>query len=154
MDEFITRWHFVRSETLEILGSLDDSQLQFKPDGDKWQALFYQFSCMARTQLVYAIAAETGVMDFAVFGSKDLPSKDDYQTREALTSFLHASDKRWLKSLANNHGGVMWPDAQKSLNLHIAALTEHERLHHGQLISYFTLAGFELPKGFKRNWAL
>lgn len=31
---------------------------------------------------------------------------------------------------------------------------DDERLHHGQFISYFTLAGFELPKGFKSNWDL
>lgn len=73
LSAFINGWNFTRSETLEILNSLDDERLLFKPKGEKWQ---------------------------------------------------------------------------------LASLSEHERLHHGQFISYFTLAGFELPKAFKSNWAL
>ena len=154
MEEFIERWKFVRSETLELLQSLDNEQLQFKPEGEKWQPLFYQFSCMARTQLVYAHAARSGAMDFSLFASSELPSKTDYQTVDTLLSFLANSNQDWLSALRANKDGVMWPDSKKSATIHIASLSEHERLHHGQLISYFTIAGFELPSEFKRNWAL
>jgi len=154
MDEFLKRWSFVRSETIELLDSLDDEQLVFKPEGAKWQALYFQFGCMGRTQLVYAMAAETGVMDFSLFGSKDLPSKIDNQAKASLASFLKTCNDKWIEAISHNTAGVKWPDGSKPIELHVATLAEHERLHHGQLISYFTLAGFDLPANFKRNWAL
>lgn len=154
MDEFLKRWNFVRSETIEILNSLDDERLTFKPEGEKWQALYFQFGCIGRTQLVYATAAETGLMDFSLFRSKNLPSKTDNQTKVSLESLLTTSNEKWVEVIHRSTAGVKWPDGNKSIQLHIAALAEHERLHQGQLISYFTLAGFELPSNFKRNWAL
>ena len=88
MDVFIKRWQFTRSETIEILQSLTDEQLQFKPDGEKWQPIFHQFGCIARTQLIYAKAAESGVMDFSLFGSPDMPDKDTKQAQgEILIKF-------------------------------------------------------------------
>ena len=95
MDEFLKRWQFVRSESLEILHSLNDEQLLFKPEGDKWQPLYYQFACMGRTQLVYAKASKTGKMNFADFGSTDLPNKHEFQTAEKLDDFLKNCDKEW-----------------------------------------------------------
>jgi hypothetical protein len=154
MDEFIARWNFVRFETLEILDTLTDEQLQFKPTGDTWQPLFYQFGCIGRTQLVYAKAVESGQMDLSLFGSSSLPNKDDNQSKERIINFLEKCNQSWLRAMSVNNNGVEWPAGRISLLLHISSLAEHERLHHGQLISYFTLTGFKLPKNFKSNWAL
>lgn len=154
MEEFIKRWQFTRSETMELAKSLDDEQLQFKPEGNKWQTMFHQFGCIGRTQLIYAKAAETGVMDFSLFGTNEMPSKDKHQTSQEIIAFLNDCNSAWLNALSQNGSGVIWPDGVKTAELHIMSLAEHERLHHGQLISYFTMAGIELPTGFKRNWAL
>ncbi len=154
MDEIIDRWRFVRSETLELLDVLNDEQLLLKPEGDTWQPMYYQFACIARTQLVYAKAAESGVMDFGLFASPLMPNKHDYQTKEQLIELLNMSEDDWKEAVDKNTVVVKWPDAHKSIEVHVMSLAEHERLHHGQLISYFTLLGIELPRSFKRNWAL
>lgn len=157
MDAYIRRWNFIRGETLEILEALDDEKLLFKPEGERWRPLFYQFGCIARTQLIYAEAAKTGKMDFALFGSNKFPEKYENKTVADIKELLNQADTAWLAALAQNEGGVAWPADQRGklpLLLHIQALAEHERLHHGQLISYFTLAGFNLPPEFKNNWAL
>jgi hypothetical protein len=154
MDGFIKRWQFTRSETIEILNALTDEQLQFKPEGDGWQTIYHQFGCIGRTQLVYAKAAEKGLMDFSLFGSSEIPSKDINQTVNSILLFLEDANSVWLDAVINSVDGVIWPDGKKAIELHISNLAEHERLHHGQLVTYFTLAGFELPAGFKNNWAL
>jgi hypothetical protein len=154
MNDFINRWQFTRSETIEILQSLTDEQLQFKPEGKKWQSIFHQFGCIARTQLIYAKAAESGQMDFSLFSSPDMPDKDTMQTQDEILKLLSESNNSWLAAVSKNSDGVQWPDGSKPIEIHIMSLAEHERLHHGQLISYFTLAEFELPPNFKRNWAL
>jgi hypothetical protein len=93
-------------------------------------------------------------MDFSLFGSSEIPSKDINQTVNSILLFLEDADSTWLDAVINNDNGVIWPDGKKAIELHITSLAEHERLHHGQLVTYFTLAGFELPAGFKNNWAL
>lgn len=154
----IRSWNFVRSETLEILDSLDDKKLQFKPSGEKWQPLYHQFGCIGRTQLVYTKAIQEGKMDFSWFSSPDLPKKDQFETKEDIKKFLQQTDRTWTLNIRQKRDKenfkIKWPGVNQPLIVQISSLVAHERIHHGQFISYFTLAGFELPKGFKSNWAL
>lgn len=160
MDEtkqsFINRWQFTRSETLEILENLDNKQLRFRPEGDHWQPLSYQFTCSARTQLIYAKAIREGKMDFSWFSSPEFPSKDAFGTKDEIRDVLNAANKTWLDILGNATADttIAWPDFSAPLVLHISNLLEHERMHLGQLVSYHTMADYKLPPNFKRNWAL
>lgn len=154
MDEYIKRWQFTRSETIEILKVLTNKQLQFKPDGEKWQTLYHQFGCIGRTQLIYAKAAATGNMDFTLFSSNEIPNKDASQTQTDIFTFLKEANKLWLDALSHNKNGVKWPDGNKRIELHIMSLAEHERIHHGQIIAYFTFFNIALPTEFRINWAL
>ncbi len=163
---FVRGWNFTRGETLEILNSLTDAKLKFKPGNpsikvaqdNRFQTLAYQFACIGRTQLVYTKAIQTGWMDFSLFSSPEMPSKVDFKTKGELLKFLGKTDKEWIEMVRSRREQedfeVKWPGFNKSLVNHIASLAEHERIHHGQIISYFSLAGFELPEAFKRNWAL
>ena len=153
IDEILDEWHFVRSETLELFHALNDQQLQFTPPGDKWQPLFYQFACIGRTQVVYTKALQTGVMDIAYFSDEQLPNKHEHNTQAKLQKLLAEADEAF-GAAAKVVSHVAWPDRELSTVRHIAKLISHERLHHGQLISYFTLAGIDLPYDFKQNWAL
>lgn len=160
MDEieqkFIKRWRFTRGETLEILENLTDEQLRFKPQGEQWQPMAYQFACCVRTQLVYAKAVRESKMDFSWFGSEEFPSKDALTTKDEIRDLLHKADQAWLDALESTAADakIAWPDFSAPLVLHISNLLEHERMHLGQLISYHTMAGYELPPNFTRNWAL
>ncbi len=147
-------WQFVRSETLEILNALDDDRLAFCPSGDQWQPVSYQFACIARTQVVYANALQDGVMDFAAFGDASLPSKQSLRTKSELQEILHDAEALWQNAIQSGAPTVAWPGVSRSAASHVYRLASHERIHHGQLISYFTLAGWDLPEQFKRNWAL
>ena len=154
--DMIAGWAFTRSESHEILASLSDEQLQFQPTGAKWRPLYYQFGCMARTQLVYAAAVESGVMDYSLFSSSELPSKTAIQDGAGLAALLNEANKHWLRVLKSRaaEDAIRWPDHTRSVARHIGSLAEHERLHHGQIIGYFSTAGINLPAGFKGNWAL
>ena len=153
LQEAIEYWIFTRSETRELLNSLTDEQLLFTPEGPKWQPLYYQFTCMLRVQLVYAKALRTGTMDFAYFVDEALPGKHVLKTRQELNTAFDNAMEIWKSSIATGDG-VRWLDQEISAAGHISRLVGHERLHHGQIISYFTLAGYELPTNFKQTWAL
>ncbi|HLZ15237.1 MAG TPA: DinB family protein [Candidatus Saccharimonadales bacterium] len=152
-DEAMREWRLARAETLELLGALSDQDLLFRPVGAKWQPLYYQFACMARSQLVYARALQTGKMDFAYFTDPMLPDKQVQNDQERLKALFTQAERAWLTAVQTGTG-VQWPEYTLSLPAHIYRLISHERLHHGQLISYFTMAELELPEHFKQNWAL
>jgi hypothetical protein len=156
---FVRQWNFVRSETLEILISLSDEQLLFQPTGtDKWQPLYYQFTCIARTQMVYAKAIKEGKMSFNWFESDEFPDKHEIKTKQGLKDLLNKADTMWSAAIVERRRDedfqIAWPGFKQSLPNHIVSLISHERIHHGELISYLTLGGFVLPKNFKQNWAL
>ena len=155
---FVRQWNYTRSETLEILNILDDQKLQFKPGASKWQTLYSQFGCIARTQMVYARAIEEGKMDYGWFHEPSLFSKSAFQTKSEILKLLDRADKGWIEAIRKKREDekfkISWPGFNFSLPNHITALISHERLHHGQILSYFTLAGFELPPKFKNNWSL
>lgn len=147
-------WAFARSETMELLDRLDDARLAFRPKGDKWQSLAYQFACIGRTQLVYAKALKTGVMDFAYFADASLPDKQKQKTDADVHALLARANETWLKAVEHGEDSVQWPSGEISKEAHIYRLIAHERLHHGIMIAYFTMANFTLPSRFKQNWAL
>ncbi len=155
---FVRSWNFTRSETLAILNSLSDSELSFKPEGEKWQPLFWEFGCIGRTQMVYTEAVISGEMDFSLFSSPSLPDKSEFKDKPSLLAFLKESDRKWIEVIRSKREEeeykIAWPGFNQPLITHITSLISHERLHHGQFISYFTMAGFTLPKSFKENWAL
>jgi len=156
MSSMLSQWRFCRSETLEILNSLDDDQLKFCPEGDKWKPLFKQFVCMVSTQITYARSIEEGRIDFGWF--RDETAKlENISTKEDLLKALEKVDKRWvkvIKSIEDEDYQIKWPGFSLNLFNTITTLISHERLHDGQIISYFTMAGFDLPEKFKENWAL
>lgn len=158
VNSFVRSWNFTRSETLELLEALTDKQLLYKPSGAKWQSLAYQFGCVGRTQTIYTHAIENGVMDFSWFADKSIPSKNDYVTGTTIKSFLEVADKKWTEAIREKGREedflIKWPGFNRPLTNHISALMNHERIHHGQLISYFTLGDYDLPPKFKANWAL
>ena len=161
IDQALSDLEFARGETLELLGCLDDELLGFKPEGERWQTMAYQFACMARTQLVYAQALARGEMNFADFADPSFPDKHAHRTGAELRQLLDDADttfrtaaQKVSQKLAGK-GEVRWPEAGPVNGAsHIYRLLAHERLHHGQLIAYFTLAGLELPPHFTRTWAL
>lgn len=154
LEEALRDWRHARSETLELLGSLSDEDLLFRPEGFGWQPLFYQFACMARTQLVYAKALQSRSMDMQYFSDPALPDKQQQNNHERLKALFQQAEIIW-QSATQTGVSVHWPDGDTiSLPAHIYRLIGHERLHQGQLISYFTMAELSLPPKFKQNWAL
>ncbi|MBI2600551.1 hypothetical protein HYW42_01245 [Candidatus Daviesbacteria bacterium] len=113
---------------------------------------------MAQTQMVYAKAIEQGKMDYSWFRNEEFIDRSQLKTIKELMDYLMKANKKWVdvirKRREDEDFKIKWPGANLNLPNHITALISHERLHHGQIISYSTLAGFILPKGFKSNWAL
>lgn len=151
-------WNFTRRETLQLLDSLNDEKLLFKPEGEKWQNLAFQFGCMVQTQMVYAKAVIEERLDYSWYRSGEFTDRKLLKNKNELLDYSSQANKEWSKAVRkrryDENFKIKWPGFNANLVTHISSLNGHERLHHGQIITYFTLAGFGLPTKFKDNWAL
>lgn len=153
--EWHRNWRLVRDETMSLMDMVNDKKLAYIPEGNKnWQPLSYQFACIGRTQLVYAWALAKGRMEVSDFTAKGLPDIKQPLTKAVILELLEWSESEWQKALIGGFEHVQMGKEQLSVTSYVARLIGHERLHHGQIISYFTLAGMRFPTDFKRNWAL
>lgn len=140
-----------RNNTLLILQELSDTDLNLKPEGDKWQNLGFQFACLVTTIDTYfrKITKFKDSKYGKVYFEGKVYTKDDLTSGELLFKILESQVEQ-LNDLLKEMD-------EKALDKHLRHLlniTNHEYLHQGQLVSYFTMFGKKLPARFKKSWAL
>lgn len=140
-----------RNNTLLILQELSDTDLNLKPEGDKWQNLGFQFACLVTTTDTYfrKITKFKDSKYGKVYFERKVYTKDDLTSGELLFKILESQVEQ-LNDLLKEMD-------EKALDKHLRHLlniTNHEYLHQGQLVSYFTMFGKKLPARFKKSWAL
>lgn len=147
-------WKFCHENTYELLSALKDKDLKFVPkESPKFQSLGFQFGCIVSTQQGFAhmLKNKKYVSDYW-FTTKE---KSFISVKEAQKALKNADLflEREINKLKDNDT-FEWKSGKSPVWRVISWLTEHERLHQGQLIAYFTLANLELPPNFKRLWNL
>jgi uncharacterized damage-inducible protein DinB len=138
---FERRWHFVRGLTLSLLNTLDDDDLTFTP-GTGLGALGLQFRHLGRIQCNYIVALRTKRMEF---GAPHLEATD--LSVAGLRTYLHQADSELsgvIEDLAWD-STVDWFGENVDAEEHLHRMTQHETLHHGQLIVYVTVLGRRFP---------
>ena len=152
----LSGWEWTLNHRYELLGSLKDSDLKFTPTGSsKFQDIQYQFACIGSTQLAYTKMLREGRWSNKYFGAFKERLRGVYEVK-ALEKILKEADEKFKNAIMKFSGEDVfdWGDYKAPVYSVVVILQEHERLHHGQLITYFTLAGLEFPKNFKRDWHL
>lgn len=150
-------WKFTRRQTSELLESLADKDLNFTPKGSpKFKDLQSQFACLGATQLAYTRMLEEKKTFISKYFEPFKKELIKLRKKSELRKKLEKIDKEFQKTILKSKDGDCfdWGDVKTPVWRIITLLQEHERLHHGQLISYFTLAGFKFPAGFKQTWDL
>ena len=155
--ELLGNWKFAVGQRYELLSVLKDSDLAFTPQGsEKFKDLQYQFACIGSTEKAYTEMIKNGLkFDVSLFSK----IKDDLvklHTTTELKTKLEEIDRGFEDTIKNFSGDEVfdWGDTTSPVWRLITVLQEHERLHHGQLITYFTLADIEFPDNFKKMWNL
>lgn len=149
-------WSYTLSHRYELLGGLKDKDLEFTPtQSKKFKDLQYQFACIGLTQLSYAKMLREGRFSSKYFSIFETELTKLRNKRELMAK-LKEIDKEFKKEILkySDKDTFLWEDIKIPVWRIITFLQEHERLHHGQLISYFTLAGLKFPSQFKKDWNL
>lgn len=146
--KFLSNWSFTRSLSLDLLRSLDETQLNWSP-GAGVGTFAKQFRHVGRVQENYIAAFDTGVIQFSSVNAGYRGGDNDI---DALCSYLTHLDNRLRARLETIDGGMTidWFGEEVSLWEHLARLDSHETLHHGQWIVYCQLLG----KPFPASWSV
>lgn len=144
---FVNSWTFTRALTLDMLSELTESELSWSPSasvGSFWK----QFRHLGRVQENYMDALDSGSITFTCEGKR----YDGGASRKALRNYLTVLDDVLLEKLETADSGdlIDWFGEEVSVREHLARLTSHETLHHGQWIVYCQL----LNKPFPKSWSI
>ena len=152
----LSGWQWTISHRYELLSALSDKDLSWKPPYKAtFQDFQYQFACIASTQKAYTSMLAKRKFNNSFFGQYSEDFRKIY-TVKGLIQTLRKLDKEFVLQMRslNDDDLFDWGDFQAPVYSVIITLQEHERLHHGQLISYFTLREIPFPQQFKRDWHL
>lgn len=147
LSKFIKSWSFTRSLSLDLLRSLDETQLSWSP-GEGAGTLARQFRHVGRVQENYMAALDSGFIQFSSANAGYAGGND----AETLCRYLEGLDNRLRARLETMDGGTVidWFGEPVSLWDHLSRLDSHETLHHGQWIVYCRLLG----KSFPPSWSV
>jgi hypothetical protein len=150
-EKWMMSFKWSRNNTLLILQELSDSDLELKPEGERWQNIGFQFSCLVTTTDTYfrKITKHKDSKFGKAYIEGKVYTKEDLISGELLFKILEAQVNQ-LNDLIRE---MDEKDLDKHLR-HLINITNHEYLHQGQLVSYFTMFGKKLPARFKKSWAL
>lgn len=149
-------WKYTLCHRYELLGNLNNKDLDFTPRGSKkFKNLQYQFACIGSTQQAYTKMLKEGHFCsryFCIFK----PGLIKLREIKKLADKLGEIDKEFKEEILkhSDKDEFEWGNIKTPVWRIITLLQEHERLHHGQLISYFTSANLEFPLEFKKAWHL
>lgn len=139
----------MRQLTLDLLDAIPEDKLSFSV-GENMGSIGKQYRHIADVHLCYNKAIETGLMSFDKY-------KRDYsieKSKEKLKKSLKQVGEE-MSALVDNNPNVKidWFGDKWDLTQHIRALTDHEILHHGELIVYIMTLDIKFPESWEL-WGL
>lgn len=149
-------WLSCHKDTHELLESLTDDELSFKiKETPHYPPLGFHFGCILSTQKAYAkMLQEKKYTNDYYLSFKEILEISNSVAK--LKKLLEEADQALEESIKRikDEDIFNWGDSASPLWIPLVTLTEHERMHQGRLIDYFSLAKISLPVNFKEKWYL
>lgn len=153
IQNFIDNWKNCNSHTIEFASKVPAGVWNTKPFDPYYKSFAWEFACIARTRACYIKGLKKGVLNF---GMQDgVPSKEEFTRipKKKSIDIMRKQSKEFVSILKDpkiNSTNVLGKKKDK-LEI-ISMLMQHERLHHGKLILYFSKAGLKYPDSFVKTW--
>lgn len=151
-----TSWSEVRSQTLALLGLLEEDMLTIEFPRPVFNTFGKQFQELGVVQNAFTIAIKTGNVDFSDMDVEFDPTL--ITSKDKIRGFLTKHDESLHEVLREEKEPsrlINWGlPRNPTLLEHIYWLSQHETLHHGQLIAYCYLLNLDFPESWATSMAL
>jgi uncharacterized damage-inducible protein DinB len=154
IDDFLTRWRFVRGMTTEFLAVATDDCLDDRL-GPGFATIREQAGHLAEVQGIYQLALRGEPVDW----DRKPEFSPDGPDRGAIAAALAARDRE-LEALLDglrpraDEFRIEWYGTELGLSGFGAVFIQHESIHHGQWAAYAAIGGHRRPDGWLLNWGL
>lgn len=141
VQHFLVSWKICNNHTISFVDKIPTNLWHKKPFDPYYKTFAWEFACIARTRECYIRGLETGELRFEE--AEDIPNIDKLERmpKRKIIELLQKQARRIGKLINRNKN--LWM---------IAWLLQHERLHHGKLILYFSKAKLKYPSSFMETW--
>ena len=140
-------WKEINKLTLDFLKSISDSKYHKKPFASRFKSFSWEFACILSTRKMYLLGIKQGKLDGNTFCEND--NELSKLSKSQIIKELIKTNKQVL-SLKNKT--IIYFGKKVRLNEILSRLMQHEQLHHGKLLLYFSKANIKIPKTFFEMW--
>lgn len=153
-NDFVERWRFVRTMTVDFIRAASDECLDFRP-GPSFMTIREQAGHLSEVQGVYQLALSGDETDW---GRKPELAPTS-QSAEAIIEALVARDRELddlleaLAPRAQDHR-IAWYGSDLTITAFGSVFIQHESLHHGQWAAHAALGGYSTPPTWLLKWGL
>ncbi|EKD99440.1 MAG: hypothetical protein ACD_22C00256G0013 [uncultured bacterium] len=137
-------WRNVNTATISFANTVPTDIWTTRPFEKRFTTYSWEFACLARTRICYLKGLKTGNLIFSP--QTDIPNKKD----------MTGWDKKDIISSLKDSARKILTEIEKiqttSKVSFVISLLQHERLHQGKLILYYSISKLEIPKSFRKTW--
>lgn len=144
IQDFKNSWRNCNAASTDFAEKIPLEKWPIKPFDPRFKSFAWEFACIVRTRLCYLKGLKTGKLDFS--------DQEDILNKEILETYSKKEILELLSQLTNDFIiEIERINSSEGIKL-INWILQHERIHHGKLILYFSQIGLEIPKSFKKTW--
>lgn len=144
IQDFKNAWRNCNAASTDFAEIVPTNLWHSKPFDPRFKSFAWEFACIVRTRLCYLKGLKTGKLDFS--------DQEDILNKEILETCSKKEILELLSQLTNDFiTEIERINSLEGIKL-INWILQHERIHHGKLILYFSQIGLEIPKSFKKTW--
>jgi hypothetical protein len=138
-------WRNCNSATIGFCQNVPPNKWFSKPFEPRFRSFAWEFACLTRTRYCYLKSLKANIPPL-------FSHQEDIPDKEVLTKM----DKKEIINHLKQLSGKLLTEIEQlkspdQINK-IIWLLQHERIHHGKLMLYFSNAELKLPESFVKTW--
>jgi len=150
ISEALDNWDACDELTMKFLGLIPVGLYHTKPFEPRFRSFAWEFACLLTTRQMYVNGIGIGKLDG---NTPCVPEKEATEySLEKMKMELEKTDKAIMGIIKGKEGQIDFFGKKTSSTAVISWLMQHEQLHYGKLMLYFSKSGLELPLELKKMW--
>jgi len=151
LKNFLENWKEVNQTTLNLILAVPEKFYHQKPFAPRFKSFAWEFSCILSTRLGYLRGFNVGQLDESCFLETD--EELEKLSKEMMITKLRSTNLK-IEQIIKDEKKIKINYFGKEVSKYnvISWLLQHEQLHYGKLILYFSKKKIKIPTSLKKMW--
>jgi uncharacterized damage-inducible protein DinB len=151
LKNLIDNWNEINQTTLELINSVPSEYYYIKPFKSRFKSFAWEFSCIFSTRIGYIRGLSEKILNEKCFQEDD--KKLEKLSKEEMIQRIKETNIKFIEIIKNEKIKTIdyWNEKNTKESV-ISWLMQHEQLHYGKLILYFSKLNLKIPKSLQEMW--